>query len=115
LVRSDNMGRPPSSPWERSMTGARFVRVCGVAVALVLIAAGCGDDSEKTPTAGEAPGTHTAAASVAFSSPKGGTTVSNPVHVAFTAKGFTLEPAGEVHADAGHLHVMVDVACVKVG
>jgi hypothetical protein len=55
------------------------------------------------------------AAAVAFSTPVDGAAVSNPVHVAFTATGFTLEPAGEVHEDAGHLHVMVDRPCVAAG
>jgi len=32
-----------------------------------------------------------------------------------TATDFTVEPAGDVHAGAGHLHVMIDVGCVATG
>jgi hypothetical protein len=32
-----------------------------------------------------------------------------------TATNFTIEPAGDVHAGAGHFHVMVDVGCLAPG
>ena len=32
-----------------------------------------------------------------------------------TASNFVVEPAGDVHAGAGHLHVMVDAECVATG
>jgi hypothetical protein len=92
------------------MTGSR-VRVWGAAVALVLLAAACGSDADKTPTVA----TDTGPASVAFTKPADGAAVSNPVSVAFRAKGFTLEPAGAVHPGAGHLHVMVDRPCLAMG
>jgi hypothetical protein len=62
--------------------------------------AGCGDDDDHN---------------VAFSSPKDGATVTNPVKVAMTATGTTIEPAGEVHEHAGHFHIAIDTACVKKG
>jgi hypothetical protein len=93
------------------MTRSSVVRVCGAAVALMLLAAACGSKDDKTPTAGSP----TATASVAFASPEDGASVSNPVQVEFTATGFALEPAGEVHQGAGHLHVMVDTPCVAPG
>jgi hypothetical protein len=73
-------------------------------IALVLIAglglAGCGN-KDKT--------------SVAFASPADGATVTSPVKVEMTAKGISIEPAGAVKPNAGHFHVMVDVACKAAG
>jgi len=89
---------------------ARF-GVGAVVLALALVAAACGDSNDLTPTAGP----NGKAASVSFTSPSDGDSVANPVAVEFEAQGFTLEPAGVVHADAGHLHVMVDVPCVTPG
>ncbi|MCC6190423.1 MAG: DUF4399 domain-containing protein [Anaerolineales bacterium] len=56
-----------------------------------------------------------AAARVRFSAPADGSTVSGPVHVTFAAESFTVEPAGEVKAGAGHLHIMVDTDCLTAG
>ena len=42
-------------------------------------------------------------------------TVDSPVTVQWSAENFTIEPAGEVRAGAGHLHIMVDVDCVATG
>lgn len=52
---------------------------------------------------------------VAFVSPADGATVSSPVHVTLTAENFSIEPAGEVKAGAGHLHIAVDANCVTAG
>jgi hypothetical protein len=52
---------------------------------------------------------------VLFTSPAGGATVSSPVHVTMTAENFAIEPAGQVKAGAGHLHIMVDSDCLKPG
>lgn len=52
---------------------------------------------------------------VAFTSPKDGDTVSNPVKIQMEATGLTIEPAGEVHENAGHFHVIVDADCVEAG
>jgi hypothetical protein len=52
---------------------------------------------------------------VSFTSPADGATVASPVHVTFAAENFTVEPAGEIKAGAGHLHLMVDTACVPAG
>jgi hypothetical protein len=56
-----------------------------------------------------------AQARVFFSSPADGATVSSPVHVTWGAENFTVEPAGEVKAGAGHLHIMVDADCIPAG
>ena len=52
---------------------------------------------------------------VYFIEPKDGATVTSPVHVQMGAENFTVEPAGEVKAGAGHLHIMVDTDCMPVG
>ena len=93
------------------MTRSSVVRLCFAAVTVVLVAAACGSSSDKTPAvaSGAQP------ASVAFTTPTDGASVANPVHVDFTAKGFKLEPAGDVHQGAGHLHVIVDLPCVAAG
>ena len=44
-------------------------------------------------------------AKVTFVEPKNGATVSSPVTVKMAAENFTVEPAGEVKAGAGHLHI----------
>ena len=52
---------------------------------------------------------------VYFTSPADGAEVASPVHVTLGAENFTIEPAGEVKTGAGHLHIMVDTACVAAG
>lgn len=44
-----------------------------------------------------------------------GESVASPLTVTMTAKGITIEPAGEVTEGAGHFHVMVDAECVEAG
>jgi hypothetical protein len=53
--------------------------------------------------------------SVTFVSPADGATVSSPVTVKLAAENFTIEPAGDVHTGAGHLHIMVDAECLAAG
>ena len=55
------------------------------------------------------------AAKVTFIEPKNGAAVSSPVAVKMAAENFTVEPAGEVKAGAGHLHITVDGECTPVG
>ena len=54
-------------------------------------------------------------ARVFFTNINDGDTVDSPVTVQWSAENFTIEPAGEVKAGAGHLHIMVDAACVAAG
>jgi hypothetical protein len=54
-------------------------------------------------------------ARVFFTNIKDGDTVDSPVTVQWSAENFTIEPAGEVKASAGHLHIMVDAECVTAG
>jgi hypothetical protein len=93
------------------MTRATRIGLGAVVLSLAMVTAACGNGDDLTPTAGP----NGDAASVAFASPADGDSVSNPVAVSFVTEGFTLQPAGEVHPDAGHLHVMVDVPCVTPG
>ncbi|MGH2521201.1 MAG: DUF4399 domain-containing protein [Anaerolineales bacterium] len=52
---------------------------------------------------------------VFFAEPADGASVSGPVRVKMGAENFTVEPAGEVKAGAGHLHIMVDADCMPAG
>lgn len=94
------------------MTRSRCARALVAVAALSLLGAACGDDdAAETPVETTVPD----GPSVAFASPEDGASVANPVAVEFSAVEFALEPAGDVHEGAGHLHVMVDVPCVEVG
>jgi hypothetical protein len=95
-----------------------------VATAVLLISAGCGDGETDQDTAPESsvtsapPTTVTTAASaqaVKFLEPADGAKVTSPVKVRMDAIGFTIEPAGEVKAAAGHFHIIVDGDCVATG
>lgn len=55
------------------------------------------------------------AAQVSFVEPQNGATVSSPVRVKMAAQGLRVEPAGAVTAGAGHMHIMIDTACVAPG
>jgi ABC-type Fe3+-hydroxamate transport system substrate-binding protein len=57
-----------------------------------------------------------AAPRVYFVEPQDGATVAAPVQVVMAADNFVVEPASEtVTAGHGHLHIMVDTACVAAG
>lgn len=53
--------------------------------------------------------------SVSFGSPANNATVASPVHLVMEAENFTIEPAGDIHDGAGHLHVMIDTGCIPAG
>ncbi|MEZ4863792.1 MAG: DUF4399 domain-containing protein [Caldilineaceae bacterium] len=52
---------------------------------------------------------------VFFIEPQDGVTVTSPFSVTMGVENFTLEPAGEVTAGAGHLHITVDGDCTPAG
>ena len=52
---------------------------------------------------------------VRFVSPTDGATVPPEFEVQMAASGLTVEPAGEIHADAGHMHILVDTDFVPAG
>lgn len=66
---------------------------------------GTGPSEEETDTS----------ASVAFLEPHDGATVQSPVEVKMIAANFTIEPAGSVLENSGHLHIMVDTGCLPEG
>ncbi len=45
---------------------------------------------------------------VRFVAPVDGAVVTSPFTVEMVAKGITIEPAGEIHENAGHFHIMID-------
>ncbi|MCC7361675.1 MAG: DUF4399 domain-containing protein [Anaerolineales bacterium] len=73
-----------------------------VLVPVALLLAACASAAEAGPR-------------VFFISPADGAEVSSPAHVTLGAENFTIEPAGEVKAGVGHLHIMLDTACVTAG
>jgi len=99
------------------------------ATAVLLISAGCGDDetdpdaapetsattSAPTTSATTPAATTPAAQGVKFLEPADGAKVTGKVNVKMEAIGFTIEPAGEVKAGAGHFHIIVDGDCVAPG
>lgn len=52
---------------------------------------------------------------VFFVEPSDGASLAAPVRATMGAESFNIEPAGEVRAGAGHLHIMVDTACLPAG
>ena len=47
--------------------------------------------------------------SVWFVEPKDGATVTSPFKVVFGVKGMAVEPAGEIKADSGHHHLLINL------
>ena len=58
---------------------------------------------------------NTATPRVRFAEPADGATAASPVKVVMAAENFTVEPAGDIHEGAGHLHIMVDTPCLSPG
>lgn len=75
-------------------------RSWGVVLAMGMLLVACGDDD---------------AATASFVSPDDGAAVAGGVVVEMAAEGVTIEEAGEVRADAGHFHVIVDAGCTPEG
>jgi hypothetical protein len=73
-------------------------------ILFVLALAACGSSGGDEPEA-----------RVFFTNINEGDTVDSPVTVQWSAENFIIEPAGEVKAGAGHLHIMVDADCVATG
>ncbi|MYN45312.1 DUF4399 domain-containing protein [Pseudoduganella sp. FT93W] len=53
--------------------------------------------------------------SVAFVEPADGATVSSPVKVKFAVSGMDIKPAGDMTANTGHHHLLINAAPVKAG
>lgn len=84
---------------------------------LLCILPGCGADDSSAPRPDTATPTTPAAvprsvsapgATVFFIEPTDGATVTSPVEMKFGVSGIAIAPAGEIHKNAGHHHVLVD-------
>lgn len=53
--------------------------------------------------------------SVFFVEPKDGATVSSPFKVVFGVKGMAVDPAGDIKADSGHHHLLINLAAMPAG
>lgn len=53
--------------------------------------------------------------SVFFIEPKDGATVSSPFKVVFGVKGMAVEPAGDIKADSGHHHLLINLIAMPAG
>jgi hypothetical protein len=71
--------------------------------AVVFLAAGC---AQMQPAPGK---------SVYFVEPADGATVTSPFRVVFGVKGMAVEPAGDIKADSGHHHLLINLDAVKAG
>jgi hypothetical protein len=95
------------------MTTSLRRRLLVATIPVALLAAACGDDDDDaTPSQTTEP---ESAVSVSFTAPADGDHIAGAVHVAMSATGLTIEPAGEVHEGAGHFHVIADDGCVDPG
>ncbi len=71
----------------------------GGVMALTLLSGGCAPVSSAAPAQADGP-------RVFFVRLAEGATVSTPLNIKLAAENFTVEPAGEVNPDAGHLHII---------
>jgi hypothetical protein len=53
--------------------------------------------------------------SVSFVEPKNGATVTSPFKVVFAVKGMTVDPAGEIKANSGHHHLLINLGPMNAG
>src|SRR5450432_2112312 len=53
--------------------------------------------------------------SVFFVEPKDGATVTSPFKVVFGVKGMAVEPAGDIKANSGHHHLLINLDAMKAG
>lgn len=53
--------------------------------------------------------------SVSFVEPANGATVSSPFKVKFAVSGMDIKPAGDMSANTGHHHLLINAGAVKAG
>jgi hypothetical protein len=53
--------------------------------------------------------------SVSFVEPKDGATVTSPFKVKFAVQGMDVKPAGDMTANTGHHHLLINAGAVKAG
>ena len=56
-----------------------------------------------------------APASISIIEPADGATVSSPVKLRFSVQGMTVAPAGDVIANSGHHHLLIDTGPIPAG
>ena len=66
-------------------------------------------------SATQQPDPTTSGRGVRFVSPRNGATVPPTFTVVMAANGVKVEPAGEIHANSGHMHILVDEDFVEAG
>jgi hypothetical protein len=87
---------------DRNRNSAVTATAAVVAASLMLGAvAGCSDDGSTR--------------AVSFASPSADASTAGSVSVVMKADGLTIEPAGAVHAGAGHFHLIADGGCLAKG
>jgi hypothetical protein len=74
-----------------------------LALAAVFLLASCGTMKSAADQA------------VFFVQPKDGATVTSPFKVVFGIKGMAVEPAGDVKADSGHHHLLINLDAIRAG
>lgn len=74
-----------------------------------------GEAYQDEITVNVAESSNSSSAGVRFVTPSDGATVPPTVTVVMTATGLTVEPAGEIHDNAGHFHILVDTDFVPAG
>jgi hypothetical protein len=82
---------------------AKYLKGLAFFVLLPLLLMACGASEEASGSR------------VFFTSLEDGATVSSPVKFEWSAEDFTIEPAGEIHEGAGHLHLLFDTDCIEAG
>jgi hypothetical protein len=53
--------------------------------------------------------------SVSFVEPKDGATITSPFKVKFAVQGMDVKPAGDMTANTGHHHLLINAGAVKAG
>ncbi len=90
--------------WRFNMRATRFITriLTPIITAACVLAAGAGQAHDHGP-------------GVDFIQPKNGDTVASTFVVKFAVKGMKVAPAGDMTADTGHHHLLIDVPDVAEG
>lgn len=103
----------PSTPTPRRRGTARWVSGALISAALSTLLAACGSMSSTAPAS-----VAKAEPSVFFTNLKDGDSVTSPFIAKFGVRGMAVEPAlptGELKANSGHHHVLVNLDSIKSG
>ena len=102
------------------MTNKRSARLLVAGATLLVTAvlvAGCGGEppadqgaTKASPTVGMQRSPAPPGATVFIFSPESGATVTSPIAVKFGVSGVSIAPAGQLQANSGHHHLLIDTA-----